>query len=295
MYCAAALAGVRAAPALAHAGEDHAGGALAWNGDPWIIGGLALSGFLYALGMRRLWRNAGRGAGVPAWRIACFAAGMVTLAVSLLSPVDTLGSELFSMHMVQHELMMLVAAPLIILGHPLVLYLWAFNPGARRRIGQWTKLGAVKGTWRTLTMPLPAWLLHAIVLWGWHFPIMFQASLKSDAVHTVQHLSFLVSALLFWAALIGTSARMRDGSAVLYILTTLIHTGMLGALLTFSSTAWYPVYAGRTEAWGLTLLEDQQLGGLIMWVPAGFVLLLAALAVAAKVVMPERAGGQHAD
>lgn len=149
--------------------------------------------------------------------------------------------------------------------------------------------------WIVGGLALSAWLLHAIVLWGWHFPVMFQASLKSDAVHTVQHLSFLVSALLFWAALIGTSARMRDGSAVLYILTTLIHTGMLGALLTFSSTVWYPVYAGRTEAWGLTVLEDQQLGGLIMWVPAGFVLLLAALAVAAKVVMPERAGGRHAD
>ncbi len=293
--CAAVLACVRTAPALAHAGEDHAGGVLAWNFDPWIVGGLALSALLYALGLRRLWKNAGRGAGVPAWRIGCYAAGMVALVVSLLSPVDTLGSELFSMHMVQHELMMLVAAPLIILGHPLVLYLWAFSPGARKRIGQWTKLGAVKGTWRVLTLPLPAWLLHAIVLWGWHFPVMFQASLKSDAVHTVQHLSFLVSALLFWAALIGTSARMRDGSAVLYILTTLIHTGMLGALLTFSSTVWYPVYAGRTEAWGLTVLEDQQLGGLIMWVPAGFVLLLAALAVAAKVVMPERAGGRHAD
>ena len=144
MACAAVLACLRTAPALAHAGEDHAAGALSWNGDPWIIAGLALSALLYTLGMRSLWKNAGRGAGVPAWRVGCFAAGMAALVVSLLSPVDTLGSELFSMHMVQHELMMLVAAPLIILGHPLVLYLWAFSPGARKRIGQWTKLGAVK-------------------------------------------------------------------------------------------------------------------------------------------------------
>lgn len=255
---------------------------------------MLLASALYARGLRALWNKAGAGAGVPTWRSLCYAGGMAALFVALLSPVDTLGGDLFAMHMVQHELLMLIAAPLLVMGQPLVVYLWAFRSGPRKRIGQWSNMPAVRTTWNALTMPLPAWLLHALILWGWHFPALFQAGLVSDAVHTVQHLSFLVSALLFWAALIGTSAQLRAGSAVLYILTTLIHTGMLGALLTFSTKVWYPVYEGRTEAWGLSVLEDQQLGGLIMWVPAGFVLLLAGMLVAAKLIMPGWFSAQRA-
>lgn len=292
--CALACAVAGMPQALAHAGEDHAAGVLTWNADPWVIGGMLFSGFLYARGLTRLWDNAGVGAGVPTWRSLCFAGGMAALGVALLSPVDTMGSDLFSMHMVQHELLMLIAAPLLVLGQPLVVFLWAFRSNARKRIGQWTRMPAIRTTWNTLTMPFPAWMLHALILWGWHFPALFQAGLASDAVHTIQHLSFLVSALLFWAALIGTSAHLRAGSAVMYILTTLIHTGMLGALLTFSTRIWYPIYEGRTEAWGLTVLEDQQLGGLIMWVPAGFVLLLAGMLVAAKLIMPDWFGARPA-
>jgi len=274
--------------AFAHSGGAHEdAAALAWNADPWVIAGMAAVGLLYVRGLHRLWTNAGRGAGVPVWRAACFAGGIATLILALLSPVDMLSAELFSMHMVQHELLMLVAAPLLVCGRPLAVFVWAFRSDGRKRIANVVKSRAVQAPWQMLTIPFTAWLLHAVILWVWHFPSLFQAGLTSDVVHAVQHGSFLASALLFWASLIGPHWRLRAGAAVIYILTTAIHTGMLGALLTFSSRIWYPAYVPTTGAWGLSALEDQQLGGLIMWVPAGFILLTAGLLVAANAIMPD--------
>jgi cytochrome c2 len=132
-----------------------------------------------------------------------------------------------------------------------------------------------------LTIPLVAWSVHAVALWVWHAPPLFQATLQSELIHTLQHLSFLLSALLFWwAVLHGGRGWMGYGAATLYVFTTSIHSGALGALLTFSSTLWYPAYR-TSAAWGLTPLEDQQLGGLLMWIPAGLAYLFAGLVLIA--------------
>ena len=126
------------------------------------------------------------------------------------------------------------------------------------------------------------WAIHAAALWVWHAPALFQATLRSDLVHTAQHVSFLGSALLFWWALVhGPRGLMGYGAAVLYVFTTSVHSGVLGAFITFTGRLLYPAYAGTTAAWGLTPLEDQQLGGLIMWVPAGLVYVVAGLALCA--------------
>ena len=117
-------------------------------------------------------------------------------------------------------------------------------------------------------------------MWTWHIPALFEATLYSDAVHTLQHLSFLLSALLFWWALIhGPQGAMGYGAAVLYLFTTSVHSGALGALITIAGSVWYSSYAPLTASWGLTPLEDQQLGGLIMWIPASLVYVIAALAL----------------
>ena len=254
--------------------------------DVWVVTGLIAAAALYAAGIARLWRRAGRGAGVPAWRVIAFFTGLAILALALLPPLDTWGAQLFSMHMLQHELLMLVAAPLAVAGAPLGVFLWAFPPAGRKRLAAALTSTPVPLVWGALVQPLTAWTLHAAMLWLWHVPRFFQAGLADDGVHALQHLCFLLSALLFWSALIGARTPLRHGAAVLYLLTTLIHSGMLGALLTFSPRPWYPAYAGRTEAWGISLLEDQQLGGLIMWVPAGVVLMLAGLLFGAKVLWP---------
>jgi putative membrane protein len=133
-----------------------------------------------------------------------------------------------------------------------------------------------------MTLPSVAWALHAAAIWVWHAPALYQATLSSETVHTLQHVSFLGSALLFWWALLhAREGRMARPAAVIYLFTTAVHTSLLGALLTFSTRLWYPLYDSGTLAWGLTPLEDQQLAGLVMWVPAGLSYLIASLALAA--------------
>jgi putative membrane protein len=206
-----------------------------------------------------------------------FWSGWCALGVALVSPVHGLGAVLFSAHMIQHEVLMLIAAPLLVLGRPLPLFLWALPRPWRRQLGQWGK--SLWGGWRVLTHPLVAWALHAGALWVWHLPRLFQATLTSELAHAWQHLSFFGTALCFWWALLSRHQELQGyGVAVLAVFTTALHSSLLGALLTFAPTSWYIAYA-HTAAWGLTPLEDQQLGGLIMWIPAGAIYLLAALAL----------------
>ncbi len=262
-------------------------GELVWTGDPLVITLLALSSLLYGAGLWRLWARSRQGSRTLALRASCFLLGTVFCVVALLSPVDTLGEELFSVHMLQHELLMLVVAPLLVMGRPLGIFLWAFPQPARRGIAATVRRPSVRAPWQVLNGPFAAWSLHAVVLWAWHFPSLFQAGLYSSAVHSLQHFSFLASALLFWSALTVSRSPLRAGGAVVYLLATAIHTGILGALLTFAPAVWYPAYEATAPIWGLSALEDQQLGGLIMWVPAGFVFVMAGLAMVARLLAPQ--------
>jgi putative membrane protein len=264
--------------AFAHEGDALAPHdlATAWAWDPLIVIGLSLAAILY-------WHGATAEHGIQRWERWSYWAGWWALVIALVSPLHPMGEVLFSAHMLQHEVLMLVAAPLLVLGRPLVPYLWGMPTSWRRGLGNAAKAGWLQSAWRWLTRPLNAWWIHAMALWGWHAPSLFQATLTSDLVHSLQHLSFLVSALLFWWALLrGREAELGYGMAVLYVFSTGVHSSILGALLTFSPRVWYPAYAGTTRAWGLSPLEDQQIGGLIMWVPAGLVFLGAGLALFAK-------------
>lgn len=243
---------------------------LDWEFDPGIVAALVISAALYAIGSRRH-------AGLTRIQRICFWAGWVSLVIALVSPLHPLGEELFSAHMVQHEILMLICAPLLVISRPLVTFLWALPFEWRRTLGRWAKTSAVRAPWLWLTAPLTAWWIHAVAIWTWHAPSPMDATLKSDLVHAAQHLSFLLSALLFWWALFYAHGRRAYGSGVLYIFTTAIHTGILGALLTFAPRPWYAPYAKTTQQWGLTPLQDQQIGGLIMWVPASIVYIVAGL------------------
>jgi putative membrane protein len=208
--------------------------------------GLIASAWLYTRAVRC-------GAGLGRGHIAAFAAGWGCVLLAVLSPLDTAAGEDFSVHMVQHQLLMIVAPPLLILGRPFTALGATLPPGALRVLALPLRMP-----------PAAAWGLHAAALWVWHVPLLFDAALAAESVHALQHASFFGTALLFWWAVLR---RVRSGMAVLYVLTTLIHAGALAALLTFAPT---PLYAG-------TALAEQQLGGLLMWVPAGYALLLAGL------------------
>jgi mono/diheme cytochrome c family protein len=176
--------------------------------------------------------------------------------------------------MAQHELLMALAAPLLVLGRPLVVTLWGLPPRARRTLGGWAS--ALRPLWRFFSRIELAWLLHAVAIVGWHLPRLYQGTLDSDVVHGLQHSSFLLTALVFWwSVLPGTTLRNRHGAAILSLFATMVYTGGLGALLTLGRTLWYPDYGGAAPLWVLTPLEDQQLAGLIMWVPGGLSYLLA--------------------
>jgi putative membrane protein len=241
-----------------------------------------VAGALYGIGVANLWRSSGVSRGLPLWRVMCFVAGLAVLVAALLSPLDRIGGKLFAFHMIQHELLMLVAAPLLVCGRPLAAWVWAFPRNARRWMGQLGDRRWLNGPWRFITSPLSAWTLHAIVLWVWHAPFLFEAALVDRGIHNLQHATFLLSALLFWFALLSARGREAQGAGVLYLFTTTVHTGVLGALITFATRPWYPHYVDTAPEWGLTALEDQQLGGLIMWVPASLVFVGFALVLFAR-------------
>jgi putative membrane protein len=190
-----------------------------------------------------------------------------------------MASALFSAHMVQHLLLMLVAAPLFAMSRLSIAFIWGLPPEWRRGVGRWWKRLAFwsRGTWMA-SQPAIAWLLYGTAIWLWHLPYLYQAALNSPLVHDLEHVTFFGSAFLFWWVL-GRLHQQRgsgSGAAVICLFTTALHGGALGALITFSSVPWYPIYEQYTAAWGLTPLEDQQLAGAIMWVPMGIVYVIAA-------------------
>jgi putative membrane protein len=245
-----------------------------WSFEPEVVIPLVAAIALFAIGAARR-----RGKPGFSWKqLASFAAGWLTLVIALVSPVHKLGSLLFSIHMTQHELLMVVAAPLLVLARPLIWFLWALPRSWRERAGAISKQRQVAALWAVMTLPLFVWLLHGSTLWAWHIPSLYDASVEHDWAHALQHTTFLFTALLFWWTLLhGRHGRLSYGSGVLYVFTTAIHTSILGALMTFTPTLWYPIYEGRTAAFHMTPMEDQQLGGLIMWIPAGIIFIVLGL------------------
>jgi putative membrane protein len=257
---------------LAHVGRPLAPHELwtAWNGDPLIVGGLALLAWVY-------WH--GRTAGTPPWQVRCFAAAVAVLGVALLSPLEALSGVLASGHMVQHLLLTLVAAPLLALsapagpllrGAPAVLR-DAVTP-SRRRLSRLIRAG------HALRNPPLVWLLHVGTLWAWHSAVLYDAALANPLVHALEHMTFLLTGVLFWRVVIGARAvRVSPGLGVLLVFGMTLQSALLALLLTFSRAPWYVGYTTTTRPWGLEQLADQHLAGAIMWVPAGFVYLGVAL------------------
>jgi putative membrane protein len=244
-----------------------------------LAGSLAFFAATYGIGVAHVWRNAGVGRGISYLQLGAFAAGWFALAVALVSPLDEWADTLFVAHMVQHELLMVVAAPLIAFSSPMVALLWALPRSLRHRVVDIAHSPAIAVSWGTITAPATVWLLHGLTLWLWHLPSLFDAALEHEGIHAVQHLTFYLTAALFWWSLLhGRYGRSGYGVAVLYLFATGLHSGVLGALLALSPDVWYPAYASMNTRWGYTAVEDQQLAGLVMWIPAGLIFVIGGLA-----------------
>lgn len=211
-----------------------------WNPDPLLLVALAA----IVLVRVRWWR-----AEAPRTDL-CFAAGIAALVLAFVSPLCALSSALFSARVVHHVLLVGVAAPLLVLGWP-----QGHKPAVR--------LGGL------------ALLLHVVTLWFWHAPMPYEAALASDTVYWVMELTLLGSAVWFWQVVLR--APPSSGWSFAALLGAMVQMGLLGALITFAPRALYTPHFLTTEPFGLTALEDQQLAGLIMWVPAALPYLLAAL------------------
>jgi putative membrane protein len=214
---------------------------------------------------------------------ASFLIGVLLLLLALASPIDTLAdSYLFSAHVVQHFLLALIIPPLWLLGTPRPLTESALRVPPIRRVEQ------------ALAHPPVAWTLGVGAMIAWHLPPLFNAALANPALHIFQHLSFLITGVIFWWPVLAPveEQRMAPLHSIAYLFSACVCCSLLGALLTFIPPGAYPAYLNPDDrlgilrlvrtGWGLDPKTDQQLGGLLMWVPGCFVYLSGILATAAR-------------
>jgi putative membrane protein len=279
LMSAAALIGL---PAAVHAHGASApppelpGVLFAWRLDPLVVIGIAVVAAGYVWAVRRV-NRAHPGNRQPAHRSWLFLGGLSAIAVALLSPIEAYEGALFSVHMVQHIILEFVAAPLLLAGAPITLALRAASPSVRRGVLSVLQSRVV----HLVSFPVIAWLLFAGVNWGWHFSVFYDQALESAPLHYFQHATFLGAALLFWWPVLGVDPspwRLPHPVRVLYLFLAMPQNSFLGVALLSASTALYSHYVTNVRSWGITPLEDQQLGGMLMWV-IGDLAFLAGMAV----------------
>jgi putative copper resistance protein D len=268
--------------------------ALAWRFDPVIAGSLLAAAVVWLFLVRRVARlHPGRP--VPIARSAAFLGGLAAIAVALLSGIERYDTTLFSIHMVQHLLLMLVAAPLIALAAPVTQLLRAASPDARRRF----VLPVLHSTaFAALGHPVVAWLTFTVVLWISHFSPLFDLALENPGIHQLEHVAFLVSALLFWWPAVAADPaprRLAYPARAGYLLLQLPLGSFLGMAILFAATPLYAHYATLGTPYGISPLADQQLAGGIMWLAGDVVLIAAVLAVLAAWMRHEQRDAPAAD
>jgi cytochrome c oxidase assembly factor CtaG len=269
----ALLLSAMSSAALAHAGHDHSE-APGWEFDPLVVVPLALALAIFLAGRARLARRSN----VARPHVWLFLGGWLVLALALVSPLHQGGERSFTLHMIEHELIMLVATFLLAASHAGGVLAWGLPAPLRRTLGGSWKAPLAR-LWRRLTEPVTATIIQAVVLWAWHAPALFDRALESDFWHASQHLCFVAASLLFWVAMLNPRRGGSLLSAACLFLTMLVE-GALGALMALSSSPWYSAYADMgVSGIGLDPTTDQQLAGLIMWIPGGVVHGAAAIAI----------------
>lgn len=280
-----------ASSGAAHAhGSDALAPAASWTFDPWIVTPLGLIAALYGGGSAVL--AARRRRHHRAWRAAAFWCGWLSLGGALVSPLHWLGEHLFTFHMIEHEIVMAVSAPLIVAARPLGVMLWALPRRARQLAAGLLRGWPVRAGWGALAGGGCATLLHGVAIWVWHAPVLFDDAVENVAMHRLQHVSFFATAVLFWWAVLW---RSPPGRAAWHVIVTMFHTSILGALMALAPRVLYGAQTAAAARWGLTPLEDQQLAGIIMWVPAGTIYAAAALALLALWIRGSSDQARHAD
>lgn len=233
-----------------------------------VLAGLLVLAGTYTRGWRGL-RRRGYGTIASEWRLGVYVAGLGVIGLALLSPIDELANAWFSAHMIQHLLLTMVAAPLLLLGNPLTACLWGMPPRARHALGHpLTRQAKFRRMLTALTRLPVAWTIYVGILWVWHLPLLYGAALEHEVIHIVEHLTFFGSSLIFWWPIIRPAPRLHPrlhpGFEILYLLAATAQNTALGALLSLQERIVYPHYARATAE--VVAVNDQTLAGGIMWI-----------------------------
>jgi putative membrane protein len=235
------------------------------------------------------------------WRVMAYALGLATLAVALLA-LDRLAEDRFSVHMIQHLLLMMAAAPLLMLGNPLSVLLWGLPRHARRALAAATlQRGARFRSMLAALVSLPTGgVIHVVTVWVWHSPLLYDAAAEHELVHIVEHAMFLGTAVLFWWPILQPAPRLtsRPHAAlqIVYFLAATAQNTALGMVLTIPERPFYPHYVARAAALGIDPVSDQAFGGGLMWMMGHMYLLpiLLILYTLSRASQPPRGGRESA-
>lgn len=237
-----------------------------------LVAGTAV---LYGLGARTARRHRPRSI-LPGWRIGCFSAGLVVVLIALVGPIDTLADDRFSVHMTQHVLIMMLAAPLLAVGEPLTVLVLCLSRDARKKVAVPVLRSRVA---RMALSPGFALALFTIVLWGSHYPGIYDAAAGNQGLHDLEHLSYLLAAALLWSVVFGFDfgpKRSEHAGRLLMLFGMMAVTSILGLVLTSTPRPLYPYYVHAARDIGISPLGDQHLGGVIMWI-CGMVITVSAM------------------
>lgn len=263
-----------------------------WEWRPGVLLVLLPLLALYLVGWVRL-RRRGAVRLASRWRIAAYLSGMIFLAVSLMSPVDQLGGQLFFMHMIQHKIVVMVAAPLIWLGNPFPIGLWGFPAAGRRAVGAMLREDSpLRGMLTTLSQPFVAWIAFVFIYVGWHDPGLYNLALENPQVHNLQHITFFVSAMLFWWHVTGAAPRLHKRLspwvAIAMLVAAIPFNAITGFAIANNDTPIYTYYESVPRIWGISVMDDQALGGVIMWIPGSEMLFQAAFLILALMFIRDK-------
>jgi len=257
-----------------------------WRFWPQIILSLAGMAFIYGLGWHRL-RQKGAYRLANGWRLASFLGGLAALWLAMISFIEVLQEFLFSVHMVQHLLITMVGPPLIMLADPLPFLMWGLPPDARRAVGLFlARKSPFRRHLKRLTAPWLVWGLYVFFLWMWHTPSAYDAALRYEVLHILEHTSYFVTATLFWWHVSGSTPRLHGrtsyGLRMGFLLSALVPNEILGVVISLAGQPIYTHYTGVVRVSRLSVMDDQMLGGAFMWVPGGMMYALGAVVLLAR-------------
>lgn len=241
----------------------------AWNWRPDVLFVVISLVTTYSTGWLRLRRRNLRV--VRAWQLALYLGGLAAILLALVSPIHSLAEERLSMHMVQHLLLMMFAPLFLLLANPLAAFLWGLPGVVRLWVGRIFARRSIfrRALWALTLMPV-TWSAYVLNLWAWHHPMLYQAALRNEWVHDLQHLLFFFTAMLFWWPIVNPAPRLHGtisyGFRIVYLIAATLQNTLLGMVISLPDKVLYPFYATVPQLRALSPINDQALGGGIMWV-----------------------------